>query len=294
MGDHSSIEWTDATDNIIVVVNEQQERHGWWCRKISPGCAHCYAETVNDNDYFKGNHLPYSGQPPVLKLREDIIAKWQRATKPRKRFVMSMSDMFGEWVPRAWIFTTLDGMAAAPAQTFQVLTKRADVMRREVLTWLAARGLTTVPRNIWLGVSVEDKKHGLPRIGLVRDLPAIIFLSVEPLLEDLGTVDLSGIAWVICGGESGKKARPMHPDWPRSLRDQCTTAGVPFFFKQWGEWVDGEQSASHAPHDRDHETIHNWHNADGAVEAFSLRVGKKKAGRLLDGQTWSEFPAEVA
>src|SRR5688572_23036958 len=131
MGD-SAIQWTDVTDNIIVAVNEVGERHGWWCRKISPGCAHCYSETINQSDYFHGNHLKYEGEPPVLKLREDIIDSWVRQTKPKKHFVMSMSDVFGEWVPQSWIFRMLDGMRAAWKQTFQVLTKRADVMLREV------------------------------------------------------------------------------------------------------------------------------------------------------------------
>lgn len=312
MSDKSSIEWTDSTDNIIVAV-----QGGWWCRKISPGCTHCYAETVNDNDYFKGNHLKYAGSPPPLKLREDIIAKWKRQTKPRKHFVMSMSDVFGDWVPQSWIFKMLDGMAAAPRQIFQVLTKRADIMRREVLAWLKARGLSAVPRNIWLGVTVEDRKHGLTRIEEVRGLPAIIFLSCEPLLEDLGDVDLTGISWVICGGESGKRARPMHPDWPRSLRDQCVAAGVPFFFKQWGEWLPGQndphplQSWGLAHHQNGtwgarklpKPDRYAWWSADGVlhrghrnpddpnVAVWAERIGKKNAGRLLDGREWNEFPA---
>ena len=107
----SNIQWTDVTDNIIVAVDESGAQRGWWCQKISPGCAHCYAEDINDSDYFHGNHLPYSGSPPMLKLREDIIDGWARQRKTKKHFVMSMSDVFGAWVPRSWIFRFLDAEA---------------------------------------------------------------------------------------------------------------------------------------------------------------------------------------
>jgi protein gp37 len=153
----TAIQWTDVTDNIIVAVDEAGNHHGWWCKKISPGCAHCYAEDLNQSTYFNGNKLKYSGSPPVLKLREDIIDSWARQRKPKKHFVCSMTDVLGEWVPRAWIFRYLDGMVAAPQQIFQVLTKRADVALREIAAYCEARGIAKLPANIWIGVSVEDQ-----------------------------------------------------------------------------------------------------------------------------------------
>src|SRR5262245_62535311 len=127
MSTTTSIEWTDITDNIIVV-----EGGGWWCRRISPGCDHCYAEALNQNTFFGGNKLPYRGTAPSLKLRTEIIDGWARLRKPKKHFVSSMTDIFGEWVSREMIFAFLDGMRAAPLQTFQLLTKRPAVMLSEV------------------------------------------------------------------------------------------------------------------------------------------------------------------
>ncbi|HEY3054377.1 MAG TPA: DUF5131 family protein, partial [Thermoanaerobaculia bacterium] len=126
MAEHTAIEWTDVTDNIIVV-----KGGGWWCHKISPGCAHCYAARLNQNDFYGGNHLTYGGAPPELVLRDDVLNRWPRQTKPRKHFVSSMTDVAGEWVPRRWIFRYLDAMHASPRQTFQLLTKRGNVLRRE-------------------------------------------------------------------------------------------------------------------------------------------------------------------
>lgn len=225
----TAIQWTDVTDNIIVA-----EGGGWWCRKISDGCKNCYAAKLNQSSYFGGNHLAYSGTPPPLKLRTEIIDAWKRQRTPKKHFVESMSDVFGEWVPRSWIWRYLDGMAQAPKQTFQLLTKRAVVMYREVTAWLdAARGLT-VPAHMWLGVSVENRAT-LDRIGWLQIVPARTrFLSVEPLLEDLGALDLTGIHWVIVGGESGPCARPCNVEWIRSIVQQCKAAGVPVFCKQMG------------------------------------------------------------
>ena len=161
-------------------------------------------------------------------------------------------------------------------------------------------------RNVWLGVSVEDRRHGLPRIADLQAAPAAVrFLSVEPLLEDLGTLPLEGIHWVIVGGESGADARPMHPDWARSLRDQCHAAGVAFFFKQWGEWAPLERHHVKVPTsnyaftpagekvtEHDGREIPVWPCTQIRNEdSFSaVRVGKKAAGRLLDGRTWDEFP----
>lgn len=246
----TAIQWTDKTDNIIVAVDENGERHGWWCRKISPGCKLCYAEKLNDSEYFGGNHLKYGGEAPVLKLREDIIDSWARQTKSKKHFVASMTDIFGEWVPQSWIFRYLDGMLAAPRQTFQMLTKRAANARVQICAWLAARGLEKLPAHMWIGVSVEDKERADERIPEVLRIPATVrFLSIEPLIgpvefsdvtkrsdavSQLGKKAIDGIHWVIVGGESGPGARPCNVEWIRSIVRQCAAAGVPVFVKQLG------------------------------------------------------------
>lgn len=239
MSDASSIEWTDATWNPV---------RG--CVKVSPGCKHCYAELfaerwrgIPDHPYEHGFDLRLVPQ----KLEEPL--GWRRS---RRIFVNSMSDLFQEHVPVAFIERVFVTMAKAHWHNFQVLTKRSQRMA-EVLSRLPAElvGL----QHVWLGVSVEDQKYGLPRINELRDVPsAVRFLSIEPLLEDLGTIDFAGIHWVIVGGESGPGARPMDKKWVRAIRAQCREQGVPFFFKQWGG------------------------------------VRKKKAGRLLDGRTYNEFP----
>ncbi len=251
----TNIEWTDVTDNIIVA-----EQGGWWCRKISPGCAHCYAAKLNDNSFYGGNHLPYTGSPPKLKLRREILSGWARQRQSKKHFVASMTDIFGEWVPREWIFEYLDAMAAAPRQTFQLLTKRADVMQREVTAWLAARSLARVPDHIWLGVSVEDRGRQF-RLNHLMKIPAVRFASFEPLLEELsfcgcwlsentgpnfecekcGKVRLM-LDWAILGGESGPGARPCNVRWIRSLVQQCQSAGVATFVKQLGARIAGDAS----------------------------------------------------
>lgn len=239
MSDRTAIEWTDATWNPV---------RG--CTKISPGCAHCYAETFAER--FRGvpGH-PYE-QGFDLRLvphKLDDPLKWR---DPRHVFVNSMSDLFHEDVPLDYVLEVVGVMLQADRHTYQVLTKRSERLRDLLagpLRFAADRP------HIWWGVSVEDRRHGLPRLDHLRTAPAAVrFLSVEPLLEDLGTVPLDGIHWVIVGGESGTGARPCHPDWVRSLRDQCAAAHVPFFFKQWGG------------------------------------VRKSRTGRLLDGRTHDAKP----
>jgi protein gp37 len=219
MSEHSTIEWTDATWNPV---------RG--CTKISPGCTHCYASTfaerfrgVKDHPYEQGFDLRLMPE----KLNEPFL--WPS----RKRvFVNSMSDLFHVDVPDEYILRVARVMAAANWHTYQVLTKRSERMAELLRTKL--RFAADLP-HIWWGVSVENRRHGLPRIDDLRTAPASVrFLSVEPLLEDLGEVNLTGIHWMIVGGESGHGARPMNADWVRSLRDQCGKAGVSFFFKQWG------------------------------------------------------------
>jgi protein gp37 len=239
MSDRTSIEWADASWNPV---------RG--CTRISPGCKHCYAETFAER--FRGvpGH-PYE-QGFDLKLVPGKLAEPMRWPSPRMVFVNSMSDLFHKDIPEDYIRSVVDVMLRADWHTYQVLTKRADRMRA-----LLSGPLADAARagHIWWGVSVEDRSYGLPRLEHLRASPAAVrMLSVEPLLEDLGEIDLAGISWVIAGGESGPGARPMHPDWVRSLRDRCACSGTAFFFKQWGG------------------------------------TRKGKAGRLLDGRTHDEVP----
>ena len=219
MSDKSTIEWTDATWNPV---------RG--CTKISPGCTHCYAATFAER--FRGvpNH-PYE-QGFDLRLVPEKLADPFLWPSRRRVFVNSMSDLFHANVPDEYILRVARVMQTADWHTYQVLTKRSERMAELLRTKL--RFAAECP-HIWWGVSVENRKHGLPRIDDLRSAPAAVrFLSVEPLLEDLGAVDLEGIHWMIVGGESGNGARPMRVSWVRSLRAQCRAAGVSFFFKQWG------------------------------------------------------------
>ena len=235
----SAIEWTDATWNPV---------RG--CTKISPGCKHCYAETFAER--FRGvpGH-PYE-QGFDLKLVPHKLSEPLKWASRKTIFVNSMSDLFQNGVPDVFIEQVVRVMQMGDWHTYQVLTKRAEHMRAMLTGPLA---FATTLGHIWWGVSVEDRKYGLPRIDALRQTPAAVrFLSVEPLLEDLGPLDLTGIHWVIVGGESGTRARPMEADWARAIRDQCVAAGVNFFFKQW-----------------------SGRNV-------------KAAGRELDGVTWDEMP----
>jgi protein gp37 len=242
MSEHSQIEWTDASWNPV---------RG--CTKISPGCTHCYAETFAER--FRGvpGH-PYE-QGFDLRLVPEKLAEPLRWQTPKMVFVNSMSDLFHKDVPDDYVLAVVRVMQRANWHTYQVLTKRSERLRDLLQTTLAA---AAGEPHIWWGVSVENRRHGLPRIDHLRVAPARVrFLSIEPLLEDLGAIDLTGIHWVIVGGESGPGARPMQREWVLSLRDQCQRANVPFFFKQWGG------------------------------------VRKSKAGRELDGQKYDGLPPRV-
>lgn len=215
----SRIEWTDATWNPV---------RG--CTKISPGCRHCYAETFAER--FRGvpGH-PYE-QGFDLRLVPEKLLEPLTWTKSRLVFVNSMSDLFHESIPDEYIAAVVRVMELADWHVFQVLTKRADRMNSLLR---GALRHTARLQHIWWGVSVENRKHGKPRIAKLKTAPAAVrFLSLEPLLEDLGLLNLQGIDWVIVGGESGPGARPIHADWVRKIRGQCSEHGVPFFFKQWG------------------------------------------------------------
>lgn len=243
MSENSSIEWTDSTWNPV---------RG--CTKITPGCDHCYAETFAERFRGVAGH-PYE-QGFDLRLVPEKLAEPLRWKTPKMIFVNSMSDLFHKDVPDDYVEAVCRVMERANWHTYQVLTKRSSRLRNMLQGRLA---FAAPLRHIWWGVSVEDRAHGLPRVEHLREAPAAVrMLSVEPLLEDLGEVNLDGIHWVILGGESGHGARPMHKEWVISLRDQCAQAGVPFFFKQWGG------------------------------------VRKSKAGRELDGRTYDEVPGRLA
>ncbi len=242
MSANSSIEWTDATWNPV---------RG--CTKISPGCKHCYAETFAER--FRGvKGHPYE-QGFDLRLVPEKLGEPLRWRTPKMIFVNSMSDLFHDAVPEDYISTVAKVMVAANWHTYQVLTKRSGRLRNLLNSTLS---FAANQPHIWWGVSVEDRRYGLPRVEDLRNADAAVrFLSVEPLLEDVGELNLHGLGWVIVGGESGPGARPMEKVWVLSLRDQCRRARVPFFFKQWGG------------------------------------VRKSASGRKLDGRTYDEFPLRM-
>lgn len=269
MSDDTGIEWTKVPGYRGSTWNPVRG-----CTKISPGCKHCYAETFAERWRGVSGH-PYE-QGFDLRLVPEKLDEPLRKRDPRAYFVNSMSDLHQDGVPMEFILQTYAVMQACQRHIFMVLTKRADNMRIAAEHMANGSVLRPMPvtlnshdsksthtlkypgamiPNVWLGVSVEDRKYGLPRIDILRETPAAVrFLSVEPLLEDLGALDLRGIHWVIVGGESGPGARPMDAAWVRSIRDQCTEQGVAFFFKQWGG------------------------------------VMKKIRGRILDGRTHDAFP----
>src|SRR5258708_3008125 len=239
MSSQSKIEWTDATWNPV---------RG--CTKISPGCKFCYAEVFAERFRNVPGHAYERGFDPRLvpeKLPEPI--RWK---EPKMIFVNSMSDLFHPDVPDEYIVRVAEVMSLADWHIYQVLTKRSERLMNLLRTKLKEY---SAKAHIWWGVSVENRKHGVPRIAHLQATSAVTkFLSIEPLLEDIGRIDLSGISWVIVGGESGHGARPIKEEWVKSLRDQCKSSKVPFFFKQWGG------------------------------------VRKSETGRQLDGRTYDEFP----
>jgi protein gp37 len=258
MADKTGIQWTDATWNPVT-----------GCSKVSPGCANCYAETMaltrlTGKPGYPG--LPWTPENAAenVVLRPDRLDQPLRWRQPRRVFVNSMSDLFHEQVPDEYIGRVWLTMMKARRHTFQVLTKRPERMRDYLIDddWQTARrlgpagpGKAWVAPNVWLGTSIENDRW-TSRADHLRETPAAVrFLSAEPLLGPLPSLDLTGIDWLIVGGESGAKHRPIDPDWVRDLRDRAVAAGVAFFFKQWG---------GRTP---------------------------KARGRLLDGRTWDEYPA---
>jgi len=241
----TAIEWTEATWNPSA-----------GCTKISAGCKNCYAESMairlqamqveGYENGFRFNTVPG-------RLHDPLNRK-----KPTVYFVNSMSDIFHEDMHEEYLDSIFDVIAKTPRHVYQILTKRAGRM----YSYLDNR---FIPKNIWLGVTVENKKDGLPRIDQLRKLNAtVLFLSVEPLLEDLGKINLQNIDWVIVGGESGNKARPMEADWVMNIKAQCEAENIAFFFKQWGTWG-----------------------------ADKIKRNKKENGKTLNGKIWQQYPVQI-
>jgi len=246
MSTSSKIEWTEQTWNPTT-----------GCTKISSGCKNCYAETMAKRLQAMGAHGYENGFN--LSILPERLSQPLKRKKPTIYFVNSMSDLFHKSISFDFLDQIFEVIEKTPQHSYQILTKRAIRMRDYFIN-------RSVPNNVWLGVSVENKKYGLPRIDYLREINARIrFLSVEPLLEDIGKVDLADIHWVIVGGESGAKARPMEERWVKSIKNQCNFQGVSFFFKQWGTWgVDG------------------------------VKRNKKANGRYLSGKKWDEYPTSLS
>ena len=240
----SRIEWTEATWNPSI-----------GCDKVSAGCKFCYAEVMAQRLQAMGTPGYENGfEFTLLPNRLEAPLKIK---KPTKFFVNSMSDLFHEEMPFSFLDKVFETIRETPYHTYQILTKREEVL----LSYFERRA---VPDNVWLGVTVENAKKK-NRIDALRSIKAETrFLSIEPLLEDLGKLNLKNIHWVIVGGESGHRARPMKPEWAVNIQQQCDEQGVSFFFKQWGTW-----------------------GADG------VKRSKKANGRILLGQEWNEEPVGI-
>jgi protein gp37 len=239
------IEWTEHTWNPSA-----------GCTKVSAGCKNCYAEIMANRlqsmkvegyeNGFQFNIVPGRLNDPIKKKKPTIF------------FVNSMSDIFHEQMPKEYLDKIFNVIESTPQHTYQILTKRADRM----FNYLSER---KIPENIWLGVTVENKKEGLPRIDKLRKLKAtVLFLSIEPLLEDLETINLESIDWVIVGGESGNRARPMDENWVLNIKKLCEENDIAFFFKQWGSWG-----------------------------ADKVKRNKKENGKILNGKIWHEYPERI-
>lgn len=289
MTDNTKIEWSDATWNPVT-----------GCTKVSPGCDNCYAETFAERWRGTTGHYFEHGFDVIQRPGKLALPlTWRR---PRRVFVNSMSDLFHDAVPDSFIAEVFAVMAKTPRHTYQLLTKRHGRMRallnrasfRDNLAAVAP--LWPLP-NVWLGVSVENQQWARIRIPALLDTPAEVrWISAEPLLgpinldlaSELAMVD-GGLDWIVTGGESGPGARPMHPDWARSLRDQCANASKPFFFKQWGAWAPtGELGIGLF---RDPECLIGDPVDDRGHRVIMRRTSKKTNGRELDGRTWDEYPA---
>ncbi len=240
----TKIEWTEATWNPST-----------GCTKVSAGCKNCYAETMSKRLKAMGTSGYDNGFE--FSLMPERLAQPLKIKKSTRFFVNSMSDLFHEEMPFDYLDRIFDVIEQTPQHQYQILTKRENILADYFST-------RQVPRNVWLGVTVENQKSK-NRIDILRNIDAEIrFLSLEPLLEDLGELNLTNIDWAIVGGESGHKARPMEASWAINIKEQCKEQNVAFFFKQWGTWG-----------------------------ADNVKRSKKANGRLLEGEEWNEYPAKL-
>lgn len=280
----STIEWTDETWNPTV-----------GCSRVSPGCTHCYAIGVAHRAMQPAHAgltertergIDWTGEVRCLPERLEVPLRWRR---PRRVFVDSMSDLFHPSIPAEFIADVWDVMARCPQHIFQILTKRPQ--RAVAAVPWRLDGRNPLP-NVWVGTSIESDRYAF-RADHVRSTPAAVrFLSLEPLLGPVPSLDLDRIDWVIVGGESGPGARPMHVGWVRDIRDRCFRAEIPFLFKQWGAWAWPASPSDHIL------TIDGRLLEPGTRlgmdhmmrPTFVRRVGKHAAGRELEGRTWDEFP----
>jgi protein gp37 len=284
----TTIEWTRADDGTSGATWNPVTG----CTKVSPGCAHCYAETFAER--FRGVAGHHYEQGFDLRLWPDRLELPLRWRRPRRIFVNSMSDLFHEDVPTAYVHEVFEVMRRASWHTFQVLTKRHErlVKLASDLPWST---------NVWMGVSIENRRF-VERAEALGRVPAVVrFISAEPLLGPLTGLNLDKIDWLITGGESGPRARPMHPAWVTELRDRCRAAGVAFFFKQWGAHVPETADEDHCTGravllDQSGRRHANAPPMSGEADQLvrMRRVGKGRAGRQLDGRTWDEYPARHA
>jgi protein gp37 len=313
VSEKSAIEWTHTYHDDGTVtpgstwnpIRGQDARHT--CARISPGCDNCYAATMTRRglmgtapiDYGTGETLNDPARLDEKALRQPL--GWK---KPRKVFVCSMTDLFGTWVPDEWLDRIFDAMENEYRHTFIVLTKRPTRMRDYInRRWTGAYQ----PQFIWLGTTIESDTFAWRAERLRQTNAAVRWVSAEPLLSGLPSLDLTGIDWLVTGGESGAKARPMHPQWVRDLRDRCQENGTAFFHKQWGEWGPSERDeATHLMHANGNYCIREEapygveHGEPDYVDvgapdwARIRRIGRVKTGRLLDGVEHNAFPEAPA
>lgn len=280
MGSKTKIEWADATWSPVT-----------GCSKVSEGCQNCYAEAVERRfcqTWYGEDWKPWTANNTYHNVRThggrlEQPLHWR---KPRRIFVCSMGDLFHELVPDDFIVKVFDVMRLNDRHRFQVLTKRAERMFNWVMEYERTEGAPFAIQapNIQCGVTVESPKY-TDRIDWLLQTPAAVrFVSIEPMLGPIRLDAVEWLDWVIVGGESGPKARPMPPRWVRDIRDQCVSAGTPFLFKQWGEWAPDCLCKRR----KSHRTIAR----PGPCSPLSVmfRCGKKAAGRELDGRTWEEVP----
>lgn len=326
---NTGIEWCDDTDNPIRV-----KGGGFYCVKCSPGCKFCYAETVN-NRFFHDTHVDYKKllKYPELELREDIVDGWKNKKKRRRIFVSSMTDVFGEFVSTKMIRYILDGMIEADQHIFLLLTKRSVRMKAVISDYCRSRGIDRLPMHIYCMVSVENQEYANERIfDLCTTQCSSRALSIEPLLGGVELTDLvhggvmwnclngvfdlpeiphpnilGAIDWVIVGGESGTKARPMNPNWVRTIKYECANHNVPFLFKQWGEYAEyehvdptmdiieygrGGKGYQHLLINDAGETGVDARELKG-TQAILYRFGRSLCGNTLDGYQYKEVTKDM-